>query len=277
MEQYNFCMRLLRNLNIYPDDIYSLYFKPERCNNLNYWIYNSKKKHDIKDDLILKCFGEYFDRTTRVPGMVDCKYHSYDESYDDPMVAIMLNIFDSNISDIQKTLSSKAIPTYTSGQKFVCECFKIYKERYNVRCLDKYSYDEKQEKTCDKLDTFRRTYELYLLRDESLVEKIPSFKNMESEYKTKCHLNEPTKLVVPGGVADTNDVTETPYVGERGRDSAPLTAGAGENEDGKLSLGANGEETTGRPISSTISTAVGTMAGASSVLALLYKVNNNFI
>ncbi|KMZ76758.1 hypothetical protein PVIIG_05866 [Plasmodium vivax India VII] len=193
------------------------------------------------------------------------------------MVAIMLNIFDSNIIDIHKTLTDTAVSIYMPGLNFVCECFKIYKDRHNTMCLNIQPYDEKQRKTCDKLGTFENTYRLYLLKEESLVEKIPSFVNIEDEYKTKCKLPEQIPLLVPRGVQDANDMSSISYDGERRNGRSTLSAGADENADGKLSLDPNGQETTGSPISSTISTAVGTMAGASSVLALLYKVNNNFI
>ncbi|SCO72985.1 Plasmodium vivax Vir protein, putative [Plasmodium vivax] len=269
-EQYTFCLKLLRNLGHYSDNPLSHRFTPEKCNNLNYWVYNSMKKHGIPEQIIIDIFGDYTKILNNPNTILGCPYHSYDNTYDDPMVAIMLNIFVSNISDINKTLLNTAVSTYMPSLNFVCECFKIYKDRHNTQCLIEHSEDGKKEKTCDKLKTFKRTYEGYLLNDERLVGKIPSFNDMESEYKAKCHLYEPQKLVVPDGVEDKAEMLQIPYIGARGIGSTPLTTGEDDNADRNL-LTQKGEETTGNPLSSTISTAVGTMAGASSVLALLYK------
>ncbi|KMZ96122.1 hypothetical protein PVNG_06265 [Plasmodium vivax North Korean] len=275
VEHYNFCMKLLRNLRVFPEEISSLKFKPERCNNLNYWIYNSIKKHGIQDNLIMKCFEEYFELTSRATDMVGCNYHSYDKSYEDPMIAIMINIFNSHADDVIAALMNSDESTSRSGHQFVCECFKIYKDRNNTKCPNIYPNGIKKN-TCDELGTFKNTYEGYLLLKDSLVHKIPSFNNIESEYKNKCQLYEQQYTVATRGAEDTVDTLSTSDTGETTRLGTQLTAGANDNADRNL-LTPKGEETTGSPISSTISTAVGTMAGASSVLALLYKVNKNFI
>ncbi|KMZ77027.1 hypothetical protein PVIIG_05224 [Plasmodium vivax India VII] len=275
-ENYNFCMKILRNLSVFPENVSSLNFKPERCNNLNYWIYNSIKKHNIQDNLIMKCFEDYFELTKRATDMVECKYHSYNESYDDPMIAIKLNIFNTYVGDVKDALMNSDESTALCGQKFVCECFEIYKDRYETLCPNKYSINEKQRKTCDKLDTFRNTYVAFLLRERSLVHKIPSFDNIEIEYETKCQLYEQQKSIATRDLEDPSRNISSTYPTDKSRIGSTLTPDAVDNPDRNL-LNPKGEEITGSSMSSTISTAVGTMAGASSVLALLYKVNKNFI
>ncbi|CAG9474589.1 unnamed protein product [Plasmodium vivax] len=271
IEHYNFCMKLLRNLGVFLEENYSLDFTHDRCNYLNYWIYSSIKKHNIQDNLINHCFDDYSELTRRSTGIRECKYHSYEENYDNPMIAIMLNIFVSKISDIREALIDNVESTYIPSHKFVCECFNIYKSRYKSQCPNKYTIRGKQKNTCDKLDAFKIAYEGFLLHDGSLDNKIPLFDNMEREYETKCKIHEKIQALVPRVAEGTDDTLSTAHLGQRRNGGPPFSAGEDEYAQRKFSLDPNGEETTGSPISSTISTAVGTVAGASSVLALLYK------
>ncbi|KMZ99298.1 hypothetical protein PVNG_02181 [Plasmodium vivax North Korean] len=259
MEHNNFCMELVRNLGIYSENIFSLNFIPDRCNNLNYWIYNSIKKHNIQDNLINQCFEDYFQLTKRASNMVECKYHSYDKSYDDPMIAIMINIFNTHVSDVIGALKSSSESTYISGHKFVCDCVKIYKNMKSKYCSNENPNDVKK-KICADFKTFEFTYTTYLLDKNGLMNKIPSLNNIENEYSNMCRKYEETTVSanvptvkVPGTLSSDGDSEGTTH---ETLTATPVNVETGNN-----------------PISSTVSTSLGAVAGASSVLALLYKVN----
>ncbi|CAI7720791.1 Plasmodium vivax Vir protein, putative [Plasmodium vivax] len=252
-EHYNFCLKLVRNLGVFSENNYSLHFNPDRCNNLNYWIYNSIKKYNIQDDLIIKCFGDYNDVMQRAPGMIKCDYHSYDKIYEDPMIAIMLNIFNTYINDVRDALMDKAFSTSIHGHKFVCDCVKIYKNMKNKYCSNNNPKDHKHQKTCDEFNAFNIAYSSYLFNQSGLLKDIPSLDNIEKEYSNMCGQFEETKanaivpVLSPSGRdnEDTGDETSSPM---------PVDI-----------------ETRNNPLSSTVSTSLGAVAGASSVLALLYK------
>ncbi|CAG9474586.1 unnamed protein product [Plasmodium vivax] len=101
-------------------------------------------------------------------------------------------------------------------------------------------------------------YDYYFLRDEVLKNKIPSLDADDNEYSNKCK-SKATGL---------ESVTVSPRRVEAFSQTREVS---GRNTDSFTPSAQDPDVNTGRSISSTVSTAVGTMAGASSVLALLYK------
>ncbi|SCA81818.1 Plasmodium vivax Vir protein, putative [Plasmodium vivax] len=252
-EHYNFFMKLVRNLGIYIEKDYSLNFKPDRCNNLNYWIYNSIKKHNIQDNLIDQCFENYFDVMNHAIVMIKCNYHSYDKIYEDPMIAIMLNIFKTYVGDVKNALMNRDASKHMLALKFVCDCVKIYKNERFKYCSYENLKNHKYQKTCDKFKSFKDTYTSFLFGQSDLIKKIPSLDNIDQEYSNMCGQFEGTTVKAIAPVASPSGEDNEDTADET---SSPMTVVV---------------ENRNNPISSTVSTSLGAVAGASSVLALLYK------
>ncbi|CAI7724162.1 hypothetical protein PVPAM_000028900 [Plasmodium vivax] len=115
-------------------------------------------------------------------------------------------------------------------------------------CLNENPENEKHTSTCQKLKKFKIAYEIFHDKIGSLNAYIPSLENIESEYLTKCSpdkLNPPLEMSV-----STTYVVPNPTL----EDALPSPS-----------------EVADSSIKKNISTTIGTVAGASSILALLYK------
>ncbi|KMZ83222.1 hypothetical protein PVBG_05192 [Plasmodium vivax Brazil I] len=260
-EQSTFCLKLIRNLGCYPL-VNNQYFDPknDRCKILHYWIYNSVKNKQISNNLISDCFGDYKDHMNSISMTPNCPYHPYDDMYEEPMNMIILDIFQSNIHIIIDIVTRENYPTYLSVQQYICECVKIYKEMYNRYCPKVDAHNKKRNVTCDMLNTFKDTYKSFLSATQHKKYKIPSLDKVEADYLNMCEQEAP-KLALTSQMAKISSVLQD-ATQEADRYSGAIPP--------LLSLT---DENQGSPMSSTVSTAVGTVAGASSILALLYKVN----
>ncbi|KMZ83242.1 hypothetical protein PVBG_05212 [Plasmodium vivax Brazil I] len=263
-EKYkNFCMQLVRNLGCYPGD--NKYLKPSssRCQILYYWIYNSMKKHNIPDDVIKECFKDYIRIMGIIKEKANCNYHSYDELYKEPMSLILLDIFESSIVTIRNVLMSSDESPKIPYQNYVCEFVKTHKDVYKKYCPNSDPNDIKGQTTCSRLSTLKQIYEYYFFNLEGLNTKVPPLDDTDEDYFSKCTSEE--KLSAISEVADHKLSELSPSRGYNGEISLnPLP-----------SVDINGENR-GNRVSSTVSTTLGTVAGASSILALLYKVNTKF-
>ncbi|KMZ83244.1 hypothetical protein PVBG_05214 [Plasmodium vivax Brazil I] len=258
------CMKLVRNLGHYSINKEFLSHTPERCNNLNNWIYYSMKKHKIPENIIIGCFNEYYGMMEGIKEKPRCSYYSYDNTYLQPKEIVELKIFLDNMHIIKETLLHKYERNQISLQKYICEYVNIYNILNSTYCPQELKDIGKHVDTCKILENFKTTYMSYLYYNLNKKEIIPSLYDVENEYKKKCV---PPQLVVPSNAPLENDVDELP----------PSTEDSGEERNVFSSPRPYNVEKPGSSMSGTVSTAVGTMAGASSIIALLYKVTQNFI
>ncbi|KMZ89722.1 hypothetical protein PVMG_04552 [Plasmodium vivax Mauritania I] len=264
MRHRNFCMKLLRNLGHYTAK--STYFNPDHdeCNVLNYWIYNSVKKDSIPDDIIDKCFEDYYTHMGRMPLRPRCDNRSYNNKYKDPLNVIILDIFNYNMEIVKNIIDvGNDTPNY-SLQRYICECVKLYHEMNRNYCNPSSKKDDESSNNCFLLNLLKQTYELYLSNKQNNNYKIPSLDDNQNKYLTECqkYLQEQT--------LDTTTVYHDLSIASSRTTSQDSIPGA------SASLTLPGGENQSSPMSSTVSTALGTVAGASSILALLYKVNKKF-
>ncbi|CAI7724218.1 Plasmodium vivax Vir protein, putative [Plasmodium vivax] len=254
----DFCMKLVKNLGCYNLD--TQYHNPnnDRCIILYNWIHNTKKNYKHSNEIITKCFNDYNYLMSLVPGKYICSYDSYNNVYEDPIKMNILDIFNNNMHNIIPILKGEYDADEFSPQKFVCECAKLYKEIEMEYCTKKSGMDSKRVQTCQMLNIFKTSYMEFFYKILDKKDNIPSLHDVEQEYTKKCLSN---KLeLTPDAPTYNDDISFTSLyddMGEKKNNFPSETPLNGENP--------------GSPISSTISTAVGTMAGASSVLALLYK------
>ncbi|KMZ99315.1 hypothetical protein PVNG_02198 [Plasmodium vivax North Korean] len=264
VENKKFCLKLVRNLGRYSHNFKFQQFTSEYCTNLNNWVYDSIKKYKNPHNIIDKCYEDYTEFVREIGNRTICPYYKYDDMYKEPINIIILKIFESNMNIIQNALEEEYDSNNIPLRNYICECINIYKEMDKTYCRNNNDEDEKGKLTCSALNTFRDTYKFFLFSPQNRNYNIPSLDDVETEYKKKC-VEE--NLELPSSAPTYSDVPElqpsTGYMdGRKGEFSSasPLT---GENP--------------GSSMTRTVSTAVGTMAGASSLLALLYKVTQKFI
>ncbi|KMZ77255.1 hypothetical protein PVIIG_05208 [Plasmodium vivax India VII] len=193
-----------------------------------------------------------------------CSYYAYDNSYLEPTKIVELKIFHDNIHVIVDTLLHEYEINMINLQKYICKYVNIYKELNSTYCSHNVKSTAKHEDTCNFLEKFRTSYMSYLYNKLDKKEVIPSLDDVEKEYTQKCF---PSTLNVPVTAPLENDAHE----------SHPSAEDLGEERNEYSSARPYNVEIPGSSMSRTVSTAVGTMAGASSIIALLYKVTQNFI
>ncbi|SCO72997.1 hypothetical protein, conserved [Plasmodium vivax] len=245
-----FCKKLMRNLGYFS--VESKFYEPshERCNILYNWIYNSINKNKITFDIINKCFNEYIEHMGRRKNYKICNIVTYDKFYEEPIKITLLDIFDNNMLKIKDTLLDPDELISNPCSKYICECVKIYEDMHQKYCLKGELDNEKHKNTCTRLEKFRDIYKLFFQNNNDLNDKIPTLDNVKSTYMSKC------KIYV-----QENPVQ--PLIAEERLMLSPLTKFQDKNSPE--------DENRGGHMSPTISTALSTVAGASSIIALLYK------
>ncbi|KMZ76830.1 hypothetical protein PVIIG_05402 [Plasmodium vivax India VII] len=155
MKHKNFCMKLLRNLGHYTSTPF--YFNPtlDDCNVLNYWIYNSVKKDNVPDEIIDKCFEDYVTNMGKFDKKPNCYYHSYYNMYKEPLKAIILHIFYSNMDIVKNIIDKENDSTDSSLQRYICECVNLYHEMNRNYCLPSSQKDEKSNNICSILNSLK--------------------------------------------------------------------------------------------------------------------------
>ncbi|CAI7724170.1 Plasmodium vivax Vir protein, putative [Plasmodium vivax] len=259
IEPYNsFCTKLLKNLGHYSKNQESFIRSHYRCNILYNWIYNSKKKHNISDEIINKFFDDYITISGVMKYGDACSYNLHNSFYEEPMKMTILDIFNNNMQNIINKLMGEHEKDKRSAQNFVCECVNLYKEIAKDHCTKITKMNYKREKTCEMLDSFKTSYMQFFYNTIVKNDNIPSLENVEEEYMSKCKNNQPiTALASTDGDSAPQFARSTTTV--RGNSDASRTT-EGINEGDRANS-----------LSPTVSTALGTVAGASSLLALLYK------
>ncbi|KMZ77078.1 hypothetical protein PVIIG_05512 [Plasmodium vivax India VII] len=259
-EHTDFCMKLIRNLGHFSEDLKHLIRSPDRCDILHNWIYNSKKKKYIPDIIINTCFDDFITIRSRKGYNYPCSYDIYDSLYEDPVNITLLNIFEYNIESIRNTLNDKNSENNIPCQKFVCKSVKIYNDMYKEYCENGVDGYEKHTSTCSKLKQFKISYTNYLRNKIGKADEIPSLDDIQNKYFTECQKYEGVQALQQ--IAnDENSLTYTTTLTQDKNlhEAAPIIPHEGDNK--------------GSLMSPTLSTALGTAAGTSSILALLYKVN----
>ncbi|SCO65485.1 hypothetical protein PVT01_030030000 [Plasmodium vivax] len=238
----------MRNLSFHSPN--SPYFKPkyERCNILYNWIYNSIKENKVTENVIKECFDEYEEVMSKIRNYNICSKHTYEKIFEEPIKMTILQIFENNMEIIKNELIGQTDPNKIPWRKFVCECFNIYKNMNKDYCLNKTPQNEKHTRTCQTLDQFKLAYEIFRNKIGYLNTYIPSLENIEGEYLTKCSQD---KLNPPLEVSVTTTEVAPNLTLEDALPSPPEVADSS--------------------IKKNITTTIGTVAGASSILALLYK------
>ncbi|VUZ99400.1 PIR protein [Plasmodium vivax] len=255
----SFCIRLMKNLRYYTSDAEKYILTKERCNILFNWMHKLINEQSIKTNIINKCFEEYDREMKRIKNSNKCHYFRNIKIHE-PINITLLDIFDNKMPTIEATLMDPDISNRAVGRKYVCECLKIYKDMNDKYCLNGKENREDNSSTCSKLKQFKKSYMLYLYNNSSLRAIIPSLDNIDKDLLDKCQEDE-KRLRLDSDA----DETQLRY----SANSLP-TATEGQiifSEERRTITHGNGDSS----MKKTITTTIGTFAGASSLLAFLYK------
>ncbi|CAG9474580.1 unnamed protein product [Plasmodium vivax] len=255
-----FCMKLMRNLGRYSSN--PQFYKPtnERCNILYNWIYNSIRKNKTTDNVVNKCFKEYTDYMVDVKNKKICSKLSHDNNFEEPIKITLLDIFDKNTPEIINALTDAKDSISTPGQKFVCECFRIYKKMYESYCLKNRHESEKNRTTCLQLENFKKTYTYFLSNLKGSNHNIPLLSDGDNVLLAKCPHDKSNHQLT----CVQHQNTDLPS--KNGIFTSPRSPGS-TLEDGLSTP----YESTDNSMNKHITTTIGTVVGASSLLALLYR------
>ncbi|SCO65487.1 hypothetical protein, conserved [Plasmodium vivax] len=164
--------KLKRNLLLVLKTKRSIKSSNDYCRYLNQWIYHSKKKVDINEYPLSLYYEISHANIVKNGGINRCSYYPYDTKFEEPLDIIKLENFREDISIIKSILENEN-DSFTSCQKYVCECFKIYKKLYQKYCQYVSEADKKRKSTCDQLRTFNTSYMSFLF-NRVMNDKVPS-------------------------------------------------------------------------------------------------------
>ncbi|CAI7724293.1 Plasmodium vivax Vir protein, putative [Plasmodium vivax] len=259
-EHNDFCMRLMRNLGYFSEEKQIYAPTVERCNILKNWIYNSIKNNKITDDIINRCFIEYTEHMTKRKNDKICYIDAYDDNYKERIYMTVLHIFENNVHTISNVLNGHDEESKIRGRKFVCDCLKIYKYMNLAHCHNKGYRQEELTGTCLKLSHFESSYILLGNSINSINLKIPSLYNIDSECLDKRPSLEQKSVLAlldQGDASHRHGNVLRASAEDQDSESPETFSGPIVNEDSSMKK--------------TITTTIGTFAGASSLLALLYR------
>ncbi|KMZ77070.1 hypothetical protein PVIIG_05445 [Plasmodium vivax India VII] len=255
----DFCMKLIRNLKEFCKNGNECKHNPGRCIDLNNWIYNQIRKKKFDKEVIRDIFVNTNIIFPKLHKNKICSYYPYDEMYKEPLNIILLYIFGSNMHIIKETLMGNINSIHCSCQKYVDEGVKIYKYMNNQYCSEG-KFDENKQ-TCSQLQTFSESYKDYLINEDKIRNKIPSLISEKQVELIGCDPDESIKerqLTAPNQVSQFTETNQASQLPETNQASQLI----GNNQENNSRIG-------------TVTTALATMAGMSSLFALSYRVNIN--
>ncbi|SCO72992.1 hypothetical protein, conserved [Plasmodium vivax] len=235
----NACRKLLKKFELLHANEISTSEHNEWCNNINNWIYHEINPRILNDDIInhilIKAQENFF---SHMPNKRFCSYTTLNKTHK-PEDLNKLRIFNDNTSTFKTILLDKSLDYYCSCRNFVNDCVNIYKTLQSKHCNTTINKDNRV--TCEIVNNFNIYYGGYLYNTIGTQEKLPDLSST-----TDININ----------IEDCKSQTNV-----KGLDS---TRG---DESSASAVSTTQAETAGK----TVPTAIGTIAGVSSVLALLYK------
>ncbi|KMZ99260.1 hypothetical protein PVNG_02143 [Plasmodium vivax North Korean] len=236
--EYNkFCKKLLNNLLLLSNSNYGDGNFFKYCDILYMWMYFEIKEKDIPNEITKKSFNESSQMIISTLRKTPCPYLNFNEKHEEPTKLMKLRIFQHNISIFQNTLNDKKALNNCSCLKYIYECINIYKEMNSKYCLRGKVLKPHYDDTCDILHNFNINYSNYIHNKYGSTYDLPSL---------------------------SGDIPIPHIIG------CPLD----EKDQG---LSSNNDNQSDNSIFLYVPKVLGTMAGVSSLLALLYKVMQIFI
>ncbi|KMZ99251.1 hypothetical protein PVNG_02134 [Plasmodium vivax North Korean] len=246
-DQKKACRKLLKNWKLLRSTIKRTDVFFEWCNNINNWIYYEIKPNilnvDIINRILIKAQEKIF---MHIPNKNYCTYTILNKKHE-PQALNKLRIFSENTSKFKNILLDKSSNNYCSCINFVNDCIYIYRILQSKLCSKEIDKSINNKDTCDIVNTFNINYTGFLLNKYIGVQGI-----LPDLYSTN----------------DININIDNCPLQTKGKE---LNSFHGDQLDSYTS-----STTPTEPAGKTVSTAIGTIFGVSSVLGLLYKVISNF-
>ncbi|KMZ83223.1 hypothetical protein PVBG_05193 [Plasmodium vivax Brazil I] len=233
------CKKLLKNWHLLRSTIRNPSNQNEWCNNINNWIYYEINPYSLNDDNIKIILQEAQPTFIHMPNKEYCPFTDLNVNHE-PKELNKLRIFNEHTSTFKDILTKKSSDYYCSCRNFIKDCINIYRTLQNKHCNTTINNDNRV--TCNILKNFNIFYGGFLYNAIGTQENLPDLSattdiNINNE-ECRSQANAKALGSVHGDQMDSSTVSTTPT----------KTAGK------------------------TMPTAIGTIAGVSSVLALLYKV-----
>ncbi|GAB69934.1 hypothetical protein PCYB_006830 [Plasmodium cynomolgi strain B] len=246
-EYKKFCTKHLRNLYLCKD------FNRDKsincCSNLDVWLYFEIKKKSLSNSIIEQIFNELVIIIKDVLKNTYCSYLYFSEKIYEIEELVILSIFNENYKAFRSILKNEGSNYYCSCRNFVIDCINIYNTIKIKYCSTAFGKSGNNIGTCNILDKFFLYYTEEIYSDIGKQAKLPDLSStIDINIKTdECPLQRNNNEL--GSVnGDQSDISRSSTV------SITLT----------------------EPTRKTVPVALGTIAGVSSTLALLYKVITNF-
>ncbi|KMZ76969.1 hypothetical protein PVIIG_06146 [Plasmodium vivax India VII] len=231
------CKKLTRNLLILADKGYSADELPKICNILYIWLYFETKNKELSDENVKTIFEASNSLINLIDKNVPCPYFSFKEKLHKPEDLMELRIFNDNIETVQNILLEESYnESYCSYQRYVNYCYNKYKPIKEAYCTQLKAREADNIDTCKELTQFEYYYS-FLTQEPKIKDNIPT---LYSPINTTINIDRCKSYEVKE--------TSTTFVNDQ----------------------------SGNTTQRSVNTAIGTMAGVSSVLAFLYKVSTNF-
>ncbi|KMZ88598.1 hypothetical protein PVBG_04807 [Plasmodium vivax Brazil I] len=248
------CIKLIKNLGAFSIVMNKdkNKYNPERCKNLNSWLYYITKHSNVDQNVI----KNIFEHSNNIIGKDNEEHHCinsfYMDIYNKPDDIIMLINLEEYKNDILKILKDNKHDNHCSCLKFIFECANIYREMKNINCTDPRG-STKKSNTCSKLQKFYTFYTSNISTVVELNEKLLSLDAAEKEHITIC----------PSDIGKQKQELKAVQRQEQG-------SGLGQDAQSKDSMDSAQQSGSTIPLNGTA--LVGTMIGIPSFLALMYRV-----
>ncbi|GAB69767.1 hypothetical protein PCYB_005160 [Plasmodium cynomolgi strain B] len=241
------CMQFLRNLKeLYNSNITSGFLK--HCDNINYWLYYAIKDYNIP----YKDIESFFDVSNKIIKKTnekpDCTNLDLYNNLNETENYVMLQMFNNNIDYIHDILTKKNYSEICFCKKFINACVSLYKSIHGAYSSGCSGMKTNKLLTCLAVNSFKDIYE----------------KKRSNEWKEYNLPKLSSTTAIDINIEECALQTK----------AEELRLDKGDQSDSSILFPVS--TTQSDPGEKALSTTLGTIAGVSSVLALLYKVITNF-
>ncbi|GAB69649.1 hypothetical protein PCYB_003980 [Plasmodium cynomolgi strain B] len=289
-EYVKFCKQILNN-SLQPKDSNYDDFKDD-CNKLYIWLYFKMKKFVISDDIINKIF--------ELPKLIEneenknnyCPYFTFNDKKHNPENLMKLRIFNDNAATFQRMLKDNTMSNDCNLKTYIYECIGIYRYMNMEYCSVSDGTTEENRNSCEIINEFNGRYKSYIHNNEEIAHEFPELSSHTSLYVIddcpvegsysdsffdETEIGTSRTAGVSSDLGATDEISSLNMEGGRNTDLSSLEAANNYSRDNIISSTKVKDKNQGSSMSRIVSTTLGTVLGASSILALLYKVTHNFI
>ncbi|CAI7724290.1 PIR protein [Plasmodium vivax] len=235
------CKKLLKNWKLLHSTKKEMDEHLEWCNNINNWIYHEINPYILNDDIIYRILVEVQKKFRNMPNEHYCPYTVLNKIHK-PQKLNKLRLFNDNFNTFKDILKNKNPDYYCSCINFVKDCINTYRTIQKKYCSNITDININNKVTCEIIKNFDIYYSGFLFNKYTGIQGILPYLSSDDDINI--------------------DIDVCPLQ----KNGKGLNSARGGQSDG-FAVSTTPTESSGK----TIPTALGTIAGVSSVLGLLYK------